>query len=57
MKVITESDDEHFKFIVEWMRSGTPTKEEFELIKQRLDGMGLTFEYGCCGHNLLRKKK
>lgn len=52
-----ELNDEEFIFQARYARRDFTTVEQRQYIEQRLDSLGYTIEYGCCGTNILRMKK
>ena len=50
-------NDEDFIFHARYTKVNTISKQLREYMEQRLDSLGYTIEYGCCGTNILRMKK
>ena len=51
-----ELNDEEFIFRARYTRLDFITKQQKLYMEQRLDSLGYTIEYGCCGTNILRMK-
>lgn len=52
-----ELNDEEFIFQARYARVDIISKQLREYMEQRLDSLGYTIEYGCCGTNILRMKQ
>ena len=51
-----ELNDKDFIFHAQYTRVNMISKQTRQYMEQRLDSLGYTIEYGCCGTNILRKK-
>lgn len=47
-------DDEEIIYQARYINSGILTKDDKKYLHQRLQTLGYTLEFGCCGHNNLR---
>lgn len=61
MNIVKNASDEHFLVWLNYLRPNNIERWEFKIlntmIQNRIDRMGYTFEWGCCGSNQIRKKK
>lgn len=61
MRIVQDSTDEHFIHWLAFIRPDHFEKWEEKLlmtmIQKRLKVLGYTFEFGCCGTNIVRKIK
>lgn len=52
-----ELNDEEFIHVARYARTEFISKQDKTYMEQRLDSLGYTIEYGCCGTNILRMKR